>query len=69
MALRELRQAEEALARRRTADCEPDVLTVEERDEFLALGPQLPEFWRLDDTRAADTDEWRELVAVLRSPP
>lgn len=42
MALRELRQAEDALARHRAADSEPDVLTAGERDEFLAVGPELP---------------------------
>ena len=46
VALRELRQAEEALALRRASRIQPDALTSEERDDFLALGPQLPAMWR-----------------------
>ena len=46
VALRELRQAEEALVQHRAARTQPDVLTPEERDDFLALGPQLPAMWR-----------------------
>ena len=45
-ALRELRQAEEALASRRASRTSPDTLTPEERDDFLALGPRLPALWR-----------------------
>jgi hypothetical protein len=45
-ALRELRQAEEALARRRAARAIPETLTPEERDGFLALGPRLPTLWQ-----------------------
>ncbi|WP_424140485.1 recombinase family protein [Roseomonas chloroacetimidivorans] len=44
-ALRELRQAEEALALRRASRTEPETLTSEERADFLALGPQLPAIW------------------------
>ena len=61
MALRELRQAEEALARHRAADREPEVLAPEERDEFLALGLQLPELWRRPDVT------WADKKAHLRS--
>jgi len=46
VALRELRQAEEALALHRASRTQPDALTPEERDDFLALGPQLPAMWR-----------------------
>ena len=59
MALRELRQAEEALARRRAAKSEPEVLTPEEQNDFLALSSQLPELWR----RAT----WADKKAFLRS--
>ena len=61
IALRELQQAEEALARRRTADREPEVLRPEERDAFLELGPQLPELWRRPDVT------WADKKALLRS--
>ena len=46
VALRELRQAEEALVLHRASRAQPDALTPEERDDFLALGPQLPAMWR-----------------------
>jgi DNA invertase Pin-like site-specific DNA recombinase len=46
LALRELRQAEEALGRRRAARAEPETLTSGERERFLALGPQLPVLWQ-----------------------
>src|SRR6185503_9480809 len=46
VALRELRRAEETLAHRRAAHALPETLTPEERDDFLALGPQLPALWR-----------------------
>jgi hypothetical protein len=46
VALRELRRAEATLAHRRAARALPEVLTSEERDDFLALGPQLPTLWR-----------------------
>ncbi len=45
MALRELRQAEGALAQRRAAPGEPEALACVDRDGFLALGMQLPELW------------------------
>ena len=45
-ALRDLRQAEEALARRRAADAQPPDLTAAERADFCALAPRLPELWR-----------------------
>jgi DNA invertase Pin-like site-specific DNA recombinase len=46
VALRELRQAEEALAVHRAARSQPDILTSAERSDFLALGSQLPAIWR-----------------------
>jgi DNA invertase Pin-like site-specific DNA recombinase len=46
MALRDLGQAEDALARHRAARVEPETLTPEERDDFLALGPRLPTLWQ-----------------------
>jgi DNA invertase Pin-like site-specific DNA recombinase len=61
MALRELRQAEEALARRRAAGSEPEVLAAQERDDFLALSPQLPELWRRPEVT------WEDKKALLRS--
>jgi hypothetical protein len=48
-ALRELQKAEEALTRRRAGAHEPDALTIEERDNFLALGPELPAWWQQPD--------------------
>ncbi len=45
-ALRDLRQAEEALARRRATSAEPPCLTAEERAGFCALAPRLPERWQ-----------------------
>ena len=46
VALRELRQAEEALAVHRAARSQPDTLTSAERSDFLALSSQLPAIWR-----------------------
>jgi hypothetical protein len=46
VALRELRQAEEALALHRASRSQADGLSSEERDAFLALGPQLPATWQ-----------------------
>jgi hypothetical protein len=46
VALRDLRQAEEVLARRRAASLQPPRLTTAERAEFCALAPRLPELWR-----------------------
>jgi hypothetical protein len=45
-ALRELRQAEDALARRQAEACKPEALSDEEQYDFLALGARLPEIWR-----------------------
>jgi hypothetical protein len=45
-ALRDLRRAEEALARRRTANAQTLCLTAAERTDFCALAPRLPELWR-----------------------
>ena len=46
VALRELRQAEEALALHRASRSQPEALSTKERDDFLALGPQLPALWQ-----------------------
>jgi DNA invertase Pin-like site-specific DNA recombinase len=54
IALRELKQAEEALANRRAMKSKPAMLTTEEQSEFLALGLQLPELWRRPDVSRAD---------------
>ena len=61
MALRELRQAEEGLVRRRAEQHEPEALTAEERDEFLGLGPKLPGLWQRPDV------SWADKKALLRS--
>ena len=45
VALRDLRQAEEALALHRATRGQADALSAKERDDFLALGPQLPALW------------------------
>jgi hypothetical protein len=45
-ALRELRQAEDALARRQAEACKPEALNAEEQNDFLALGARLPEIWQ-----------------------
>jgi DNA invertase Pin-like site-specific DNA recombinase len=46
LALRDLRQAEEALSRRRHAVVEPSALTSEERAAFLALAPRVSDLWQ-----------------------
>jgi hypothetical protein len=61
LALRDLRQAEDALTRHRTARAEPEMLSAEDREGFLALGPQLPALWQQSDM----TRERRK--ALLRS--
>lgn len=61
IALRELRQAEEGLARRRSAASAPETLTSEERDDFLAISPQLPELWQQPDMI------WSDKKALLRA--
>lgn len=53
-ALRELRQAEEALTTRRATKSKSAMLTPEEQNEFLALGPHLPELWQRPDVSRAD---------------
>ncbi|WP_108523317.1 recombinase family protein [Bradyrhizobium algeriense] len=53
-ALRELRQAEEALTTRRATKSKSATLTPEEQNEFLALGPHLPELWQRPDVSRAD---------------
>ena len=45
-ALREVRQAEEALGRRRAASAQRACLTAEERAGFYALAPRLPDLWQ-----------------------
>jgi len=68
-ALRDLRQAEEALARRRVAGAQPPDLTAAERTGFCALAPRLPELWRQPGvTRAHEKALLRCLVdkVVLR---
>ena len=61
MALRELRQAEEAIVRRRAAEGEMEDLSLEERGDFLSLGPKLPELWQTPEMSRADKK------ALLRS--
>jgi DNA invertase Pin-like site-specific DNA recombinase len=58
MAMRELRHAEEALAHRRAACAPPEQLTPEEREDFLAIGSQLPELWRRPDVPWAQKKAW-----------
>lgn len=52
-ALREVRHAEEALAKRRAAPLDPPSLTAEERHEFIAFAPRLSELWRRPDLTPA----------------
>jgi DNA invertase Pin-like site-specific DNA recombinase len=69
LALRELRQAEDALARHRAARAKPEALSAEDRARFLTLGPQLPALWRqLDMTRERKKALLRSLIdkVVLR---
>ena len=61
LALRELRQAEEALSRHRAERAAPETLSTEDREGFVALGPQLPALWQQPDM----TRERRK--ALLRS--
>jgi DNA invertase Pin-like site-specific DNA recombinase len=49
IALRELRHAEEALALHHASRSQADALSTKERDDFLALGPQLPALWQQPD--------------------
>ena len=49
VALRELRQAEDLLARHRGARAAPEMLSAEDRESFLALAPQLPALWQHPD--------------------
>lgn len=60
MALRELRQAEDALAQHRAASAPPEHLTAEEREAFLTTGAQLPELWQRPDM------PWAQKKALLR---
>ena len=61
LALRELRQAEEALSRHRAERATPETLSTKDREGFVALGPQLPALWQQPDM----TRERRK--ALLRS--
>jgi DNA invertase Pin-like site-specific DNA recombinase len=61
LALRDLHQAEDALSRHRAARAEPQMLSDEDRERFLALGPRLPALWEEPDM----TRERRK--ALLRS--
>ena len=68
-ALRELRQAEDALTRHRTARAKPETLSAEDRARFLTLGPQLPALWQQPDmTRERKKALLRSLIdkVVLR---
>jgi DNA invertase Pin-like site-specific DNA recombinase len=60
MALRDLRQAEEALSRRRHAAVAPPDLTSEERAAFLALAPRVPDLWQQPGVT------WAHRKALLR---
>jgi recombinase-like zinc beta ribbon protein len=53
IALRELRQAEAALVRHRATRAEPESLSAEDREDFLALGPQLPVLWQRPEMTGA----------------
>ena len=69
LALRELRQAEDALARHRAACAKPETLSAEDRARFLTLGPQLPALWQQPDmTRERKKALLRSLIdrVVLR---
>ena len=69
LALRELRQAEDALARHRAERAAPETLSAEDRERFLALGPQLPALWQQPDmTRERKKALLRSLIdkVVLR---
>jgi DNA invertase Pin-like site-specific DNA recombinase len=61
LALRDLRQAEDALARHRAERAAPETLSDEDRERFLALGPRLPALWEEPEM----TREHRK--ALLRS--
>ena len=61
MALRALRQAEEAIVRHRAAEGEMEDLSPEEQSAFLSLGPKLPELWQAPEMSRADKK------ALLRS--
>src|SRR3954454_20988338 len=49
VALRELRQAEDLLARHRGARAAPEMPSAEDRESFLALAPRLPALWQHPD--------------------
>jgi DNA invertase Pin-like site-specific DNA recombinase len=69
LALRELRQAEGALARHRAARARPETLSAEDRERFLMLGPQLPAMWQQAEmTRERKKTLLRSLIdkVVLR---
>ncbi|MEI8703318.1 recombinase family protein (plasmid) [Mesorhizobium mediterraneum] len=60
-ALRELRQAEDALERHRAMQSQSDDLTPTEQNDFIAASSQLPEFWQRPDI------EWGRKKALIRS--
>ena len=53
-ALRELRRAEDGLARRRAEQARPEALTPQERGDFLALSSGLPDLWQQPGMSRAD---------------
>ena len=61
MALRELRQAEETLTRRRSAKDAEETLTSQDEDDFLAVGSQPPDLWQRAEV------PWADKKALLRS--
>jgi len=61
MALRELRQAEDALARREAEAHVPEAVKVEDQNSFLELGSKLPEIWQRTEFKREDKK------ALLRS--
>ncbi|MCF8710378.1 recombinase family protein [Rhizorhapis sp. SPR117] len=61
MALRELRQAQDALARHEAEAHVPEAVTVEDQNGFLELGSRLPEIWQRPDFSREDKK------ALLRS--
>ncbi len=61
MALRELRQAEDAFARHEADARAPDMVSDEDQSSFLELGSRLPEIWQRTELRREDKK------ALLRS--
>ncbi len=61
MALRELRQAEDTLARQEADAHAPEAVSDEDQNNFLELGSRLPEIWQRTEFRREDKK------ALLRS--